>query len=255
MNIDHNHFKRAIAEGRLQVGLWSTLASNISGDILADAGYDWIVIDMEHSPNEIGSVLAQLQALARGTTTPIVRPPWSDPVTVKRLLDIGAQTLLFPMIETAEQAQRAVAATRYPPRGIRGVSLNQRANRYGRVANYTDVVEDELCVIVQIETVKGLGNLEAIAAVDGVDGLFFGPADLSASLGLIGQLSHAKVHETLLEGLARSRAAGKPAGILTGIETDAKKFIDAGYTFVAVGSDQGLLSRETLALRRRFKPD
>ena len=255
VDIDHNSFKRAIAKGQLQIGLWSSLVSNISTDILSDAGYDWIVVDMEHAANEIGTVLAQLQALNGGSATPMVRPPGHDPVIVKRILDIGAQTLLFPMVDTAEQAELAVAATRYPPKGIRGVSLSQRGNRYGRVGNYTDVVQDELCIIVQIETRKGMTNLEKIAAVDGVDGVFFGPADLSASIGLIGQLSHEKVHEVLLEGLERCREAGKPAGILTGIEADAKKFIDAGYTFVAVGADQGLLAKESVALRRRFKPD
>ena len=255
MDIAHNPFKRAIAKGQLQIGLWSSLVSNISADILSDAGYDWIVVDMEHSSNEIGTVLAQLQALHGGTATPMVRPPWNDPVIVKRILDIGAQTLLFPMIDTAEQAALAVAATRYPPKGIRGVSLNQRGNRYGRVKNYTDVVEDELCIIVQIESQKGMANLEAIAAVDGVDGVFFGPADLSAGIDLIGQLSHEKVHAVLLDGLKRCKAAGKPAGILTGIEADAKKFIDAGYTFVAVGADQGILAKESVALRQRFKPD
>ncbi len=255
MDIAHNPFKRAIAEGQLQIGLWSSLVSNISADILSDAGYDWIVVDMEHAANEIGTVLAQLQALKGGTATPMVRPPWNDPVIVKRILDVGAQSLLFPMIDTPEQAAQAVAATRYPPKGMRGVSLSQRGNRYGRVGNYTEVVEDELCIIVQIETMKGMENLEKIAAVDGVDGIFFGPADLSAGIGLIGQLSHEKVHELLLDGLQRTRAAGKPAGILTGIEADAKKFIDAGYTFVAVGADQGILAKESVALRRRFKSD
>jgi 4-hydroxy-2-oxoheptanedioate aldolase len=255
VGIEHNPFKRAIANGELQIGLWSSLVSNICADILSDAGYDWIVVDMEHASNEIATVLAQLQALKGGSATPMVRPPWNDPVVVKRILDLGAQTLLFPMIETAEQAELAVAATRYPPKGIRGVSLSQRGNRYGRVGNYAEVVEDELCIIVQIETRKGMANLEEIAAVAGIDGLFFGPADLSAGIGLIGQLSHEKVHEILLEGLERCRAAGKPAGILTGIEADAKKFIDAGYTFVAIGADQGILAKESVALRRRFKPD
>ena len=252
MEIEKNSFKRAIQRNEKQIGLWTGLANHMSMEILKDSGFDWILIDMEHYPNEVPLLAGQLQALTGGTATPIVRPPWNDPVWVKRVLDQGVFSLLFPMIQSAEEAEQAVSSTRYPPKGIRGVSYNHRGNRFGRVTDYLDRVEDEICVLVQIETRKALSNVEAIASVDGVDGVFFGPADLSCDMGYPGQLGHPDVSAAILDGHEKVRKIGKPTGILTGIEKDAKMFIEAGMSFVAVGSDLALLARGSEALRTKF---
>ncbi len=253
MHLPKNTFKQALAEKRPQIGLWSTLSSNIGSEVLAHAGYDWIVVDMEHSPNEVPTVYTQLQSYDPSPTAAVVRLPWNDPVVVKRVLDIGAYSLLFPMIQTVEEATAAVASTCYPPRGIRGVSLNQRGNRYGRIADYVSKFETELCITVQIETTAALGRVEEIAAVDGVDGIFFGPADLSADMGYLGQPGHPKVKEALAEGLARCNKAGKPAGILTGAEADSIHWLKEGYVFVAVGTDTAILARGADALLGRIR--
>ena len=252
MEIEKNLFKRAIKDNKKQIGLWTGLANHMSMEILKDSGFDWILIDMEHYPNEVPLLAGQLQALTGGTATPIVRPPWNDPVWVKRVLDQGVFSLLFPMIQSAEEAERAVSSTRYPPEGIRGVSYNHRGNRFGRVTNYLDKVTEEVCVLVQIETRKALNNVEAIASVDGVHGVFFGPADLSCDMGYPGQLGHQDVSAAILDGHEKVRELGKPTGILTGIEKDAKMFIEAGMSFVAVGSDLALLARGSEALRSKF---
>ena len=184
-----NKFKTRLLNGEQQIGLWSSLCSNLVADVLSDAGFDWVCVDMEHSPNEIGTVLSQLQALAQHDCATMVRPPWRDPVIVKRLLDSGAQTILFPMVETAEDARECVSSTRYPPDGIRGVSLMQRGNRFGRNPDYVKEADSQICRLMQIESKKGVENLEAMTKVDGVDGFFFGPADLSAEMGMIGQMT------------------------------------------------------------------
>ena len=252
VEIEKNRFKRAIQNGEVQIGLWTGLANHISMEILKDSGFEWILIDMEHYPNEIPLLAGQLQALEGSSATPIVRPPWNDPVWIKRILDQGVFSLLFPMIQTAEEAELAVSATRYPPKGIRGVSYNHRGNRFGRVSNYLEKIEDELCILVQIETRRALTNVEDIASIDGVDGVFFGPADLSCDMGFPGQLGHPDVSKAILAGHEVVKKIGKPTGILTGIENDAKMFIDAGMNFVAVGSDLALLARGSEALRRKF---
>jgi 4-hydroxy-2-oxoheptanedioate aldolase len=255
MELQRNAFKAALKDGRLQIGLWSSLCSNVAAEVIADSGFDWILIDTEHSPNEVPDVLAQLQACGRGTATPIVRPAWNDPVLIKRYLDIGATTLLIPFVQNAEEARRAVAACRYPPAGIRGVTTMGRGSRYGRVADYLKRADGEIGLLVQIETGAALDVLEEIAAVDGVDGVFIGPADLSASLGQIGNPSHPAVQEAMKGAVDRLRAVGKPAGILAPREDDARRYIEWGYTFVAVGTDIGLLARHADALAKRFRPD
>ena len=168
--------QHAIAAGQLQIGLWCTLCSNVTTEIVSHSGFDWLLLDTEHAPNELAMLHNQLQAMVGGTASAVVRPPWNDTVVIKRLLDVGVQTLLIPMVQNAEEAKRAVAATRYPPEGVRGLGTTTRANNYGRVKDYLKRVNDELCVIVQIETREALGNLEAIAAVDGVDGLYLATA-------------------------------------------------------------------------------
>ena len=249
----HNKFKQAILSGQKQIGLWSHLCSPISIEILADCGYDWLLLDMEHSPNDLSEVLSQLQAMKGGTATPIVRPPWNDMVTFKRLLDIGVQNLLVPYIQTAEEARLAVSYTRYPPHGVRGYAGAPRASNYGRVKDYAHLNANELCLLLQVETLQGLENLEAIAQVDGVDGVFIGPGDLSAALGPLGNPKHPDVLKAIDDAIARIKACGKAPGILTGDEALAKHYIAQGCLFVAVGADQNVLRDSATALLQKFK--
>ena len=249
----HNTFKQAIRSGHKQIGLWSHLCSPISIEILADCGYDWLLLDMEHSPNDVSEVLAQLQAMKGGTATPIVRPPWNDMVTFKRLLDIGVQNLLVPYIQTAEEARSAVSYTRYPPHGVRGYAGAPRASNYGRVKDYAHINAKELCLLLQVETLQGLENLEAIANVEGVDGVFIGPGDLSAALGHLVNPKHPEVLKVIDDAIARIKACGKAPGILTGDETLAKHYVAQGCLFVAVGADQNVLRDSATALAQRFK--
>ena len=253
MEIPRNAFKRALAEGRRQIGIWSSLGSNVVAEILAPAGFDWVLLDMEHSPNEVPMLIQQMQALNGGTATPIVRPPWNDPVIIKRVLDAGAQSILVPFVQNAAEARAAVAATRYPPAGIRGVATGARAGRYGRIDGYLHKANAEMCVLLQIETPMGLTNLEAIAAVEGVDGVFIGPSDLAATHGHLGNPGHADVETLIFEAGARLAKIGKPAGFLTPNQDLARRVIDAGFLFVAVGSDNGLLVKASDALAKSFK--
>ena len=253
MDLPRNAFKAALARGELQIGLWSSLCSPIVAEIIGHSGFDWILVDTEHSPNEPPAVLAQLQALQAGTATPIVRPAWNDPVLLKRLLDIGTQAVLVPFVQNAEEAAKAVAACRYPPAGIRGITVSGRGSRYGRVPDYLKRADAEICVLVQVETGEALAQLESIASVDGVDGVFIGPADLSASLGHIGDPGHPEVQDAIKGAVERLAAVGKPAGILTPSEADARRYIEWGYHFVAVGSDLGLLTKHADALAKTFR--
>jgi len=248
-----NPFKRAVADGRMQLGLWCSLCSNIAAEVIADAGFDWILVDTEHAPNELPIVFSQLQALARGTAAPVVRPAWNDMVLMKRLLDVGAQNFLVPYVQTADEARAAVAATRYPPQGIRGVAPTHRANRYGRVKDYFKRANEEICVLLQIETATALKNLEAIAAVEGVDGLFIGPSDLAAALGHLGDNGHPEVRAAIEEAFRSIRKAGKAPGILAPAEADARHWLSLGCVVLAVGSDAGLLARYSEELAARFR--
>jgi 4-hydroxy-2-oxoheptanedioate aldolase len=254
MDLPVNAFKHALAAGRPQIGLWSTLASNVTVELVAAAGYDWILLDMEHSPNDLESLLGQLQAAAPYPTHAVVRVPWNDMVLLKRVLDVGAQSVLVPMVDTAEQARAAVAAMRYPPRGVRGVGGTTRATRWGRVKGYPKLAERELCILLQVETEQALANIEAIAAVDGVDGIFIGPSDLHASFGHIGEKHHPEVWPRIEDAIRRIRAAGKAPGFLTPVEEDSRRILELGGLFVAVGSDAGLLAAASDALRGRFLP-
>ncbi len=253
MDMPVNRLKRALAAGETQIGLWSSLCSPIVAEALAYSGYDWLLIDSEHAPNELPNVMAMMQAMAPGTASPVVRPAWNDAVLLKRLLDAGAQSFLIPMVQSAEEAAQAVAATRYPPQGVRGVALSHRGNRYGRVADYLAKANREICLIVQIESRGAVDSAAEIAAVEGVDGLFIGPSDLAADLGHLGNPGHAEVQAAFSEVLAACKSAGKAAGILSAVEDQAKGYIDAGFNFVAVGSDLGLLTRHADALRACFK--
>ena len=252
MELPRNSFKHALSAGQVQVGLWSSLSSNITVELLAGSGFHWLLLDMEHSPNDLESLFSQLQAAQPYATSAVVRVPWNDPVMLKRVLDAGAQSVLIPMVDTPEQAVAAVAATRYPPRGMRGVGGTTRATRWGRIANYARRAESELCVLLQVETAQALDNIEAIAAVEGVDGLFVGPADLHASLGHLGERHHPEVWERIEDAIRRIRAAGRAPGFLTSNEADARRIIEVGGQFVAVGSDAGLLASAADSLKQRF---
>lgn len=253
MDVPVNQFKRALRERRPLLGFWSALGSCTATEILADAGLDWILIDTEHAPNELPAVADQLRAMGAGPTSAIVRPAWNDPVLIKRILDLGAQTLLVPYVQSAGEAARAVASVRYPPQGVRGVASVHRANRYGRIRDYFTRANDEMCVIVQLETAAALDSLEAIAGVDGVDALFVGPSDLSASLGYPGNARHPAVRETIEAACQRARAVGMPIGILAPVEEDAREFLRLGFAFVAIGGDIVALRRGVDELLSRFR--
>ncbi len=251
-DLPRNNFKRALKAGEAQIGLWLSMTSPVATEIVAGAGFDWMLVDMEHSANDLVEVAAHLRAAFGGSAEPVVRVPWNEPVMVKRVLDIGARSLLFPFVQSAEEARRAVAATRYPPKGIRGVAGTTRANRYGRVKDYPKRAEEEICILVQVETQTAVAAIEAIAAVEGVDGLFIGPADLSASMGHVGNWQLPEVWQTILAAGKRIRAAGKAPGFLSAREEECRAVLDGGFQFVAVGSDVGILARQSEALVRAY---
>lgn len=249
-----NTFKRAIAQGDTQIGMWVGLADGYAAELLATIGFDWLLIDGEHAPNDLRSVLAQLQSVEPYGSHPVVRPPEGSTVLIKQLLDLGAQTLLLPMVESAEQATAIVSATRYPPHGVRGVgSALARSSRWNQIEGYLQKASDEICVLVQVESAAALQQVQAIAAVDGIDGVFFGPADLSASMGLIGQPGHTRVQDAIRSGIGAARQAGKAAGVLSADPKLARSYIDAGANFVAVAVDTTLLTQAARQVCAAFK--
>lgn len=248
-----NRFKRALREGRQQIGLWCSLPGSYAAEAVAGSGYDWLLFDTEHSPGDPLTVLAQLQAVAPYPVSAVVRPAANDTVLIKRFLDLGAQTLLIPYVQDADEARAAVAATRYPPEGVRGVSGLTRATRFGRVPGYARRAAEDICLLVQVETQAALDRLEEICAVEGVDGVFIGPADLAASLGHVGEPGHPAVVAAVEDAVRRILASGKPAGILTPDTAFAKTCIAIGTTFTAVAIDVGVLARGTEAMARQFK--
>jgi 4-hydroxy-2-oxoheptanedioate aldolase len=253
MQMPTNVFKRALREGRPQIGLWVGLADSYAAELLATAGFDCLVIDGEHAPNDPRSVLGQLQALAPYPVHPIVRPVCGTAELIKQYLDIGAQTLIVPMVESAEQARAVVAATRYPTRGVRGVGAAlARASRWNRIDGYLQKSDDEMCVLVQVESVAGLSNLDRIAAVEGVDGVFFGPADLAASMGKLGKPGDPAVQAAISGGIASVIRAGKAAGTLTPDRKLARDYLNQGALFVAVGVDTSLLVKAAQDLAAEF---
>jgi len=258
-----NAFKQAIIGGETQIGLWLATAEAYIAEVMAGAGFDWLLIDGEHGPNDLRSVLAQLQAIGSTQATlpagapvshPVVRLPVADPVLVKQYLELGAQTLLIPMIDTGEQAQQMARAMRYPPEGIRGLGSGlARSSRWNRYSDYLEQANSQVCLLVQVETLEALENIDAIASTPGVDGVFIGPADLSASMGLRGQPSHPKVQEAIHHGISRILLAGKAPGILATNEGQARMWIEAGVRFPAIGVDITLLSQAAQALAGRFR--
>lgn len=248
-----NPFKAALAERRAQIGLWVAFASANVTEMLGHCGYDWLVIDGEHAPNDLPLMQSQLQALAAGRTHPVLRVPVGETWLIKQVLDIGAQTVLVPMVETAEQAQTLARAMRYPPEGIRGMGMLGRASNYGLRSNYVATANDQVCLLVQVETKAGLANLDAICAVEGVDGIFIGPADLSADMGYPGNAGAAPVRAAIADAIATITASGKAAGILVGGAVAGQHYLDIGATFVAIGHDVGLLREAALSLRAELK--
>jgi 4-hydroxy-2-oxoheptanedioate aldolase len=242
MDLPVNHFKRAIAAGKTPVGAWLVSAAPSAAEALGCIGFDFLVVDMEHTPLDTPQMIGILQAIAGTPAQAIVRPPWNDMVMVKRALDAGAQSLLFPFVQNAEEAKRAVAYTRYPPAGVRGVAAMHRGSRYGTVPNYAKRAHEEICVVVQIETLTAFDQLEPIAAVAGVDSIFIGPADLSASMGLLGDMGNPAVQDKLRAGAQTCKRLGKPCGIVGANPEIVGKFLEYGFSWVAVGSDLAMLA-------------
>jgi 4-hydroxy-2-oxoheptanedioate aldolase len=243
MKLPENPFLKAIRAGQRQVGLWVSLSSGFAAEVVSTSGYDWVLLDMEHSPGEITTIMNQLQVFASSSTTAMVRPDWNDTVKIKRLLDLGAPALLLPMVQSVEEAEKAVAACRYPPRGVRGVSGTNRANAFGRVTDYFQQVENETAIIVQLETAAAISQAEEIAAVDGISGVFFGPADIAADIGRLGKPMDAAVWELIMPAARKLMAKGVPVGTLVLDADYAAKLLIDGFTFVACGSDLSLLAK------------
>lgn len=247
-----NSFKRDLLAGKKLIGCWSSLSSAITTEVLGVAGFDWILLDGEHSPNDIATFIPQLMALKDSASAPVVRPSSNNVVELKRLLDAGFYNFLIPFVESTDEARRAVAATRYPPQGIRGVSVSQRSNRYGTVPDYFKSINDQICVMVQIESRAGVAAAREIAAVDGVDCIFVGPSDLAAGFGHLGNAGHPEVQAAIAAVFADAKACGKPTGILAPAEPDARRYMEMGATFVGVGSDLGVFRSATQALLDRY---
>ena len=248
-----NTLKRDLLAGQRLIGCWCSLASPISTEVLGVAGFDWVLLDGEHSPNDPLTFIPQLMALKDSRSAPVVRPSSNNAVEIKRLLDAGFYNFLIPWVDSVDDARRAVAATRYPPQGIRGVSVSQRSNRYGTVADYFKGINEQICVAVQIESRAGVVAAREIAAVDGVDCLFVGPSDLAAAMGHLGNAAHPEVQTAIAQIFADAKASGKPSGTLAPVEADARRYLEMGATFVAVGSDLGVFRNATQALCDRYR--
>lgn len=238
-----NRFKASLTSGTPTLGLWLALGTTYTAEIAASAGFDWLLIDGEHAPNDLVTIHEHLMALSGHDVSPVVRIPHNAPALIKQLLDLGAQSLLCPMVNSAEEAREIVAATRYPPRGIRGVGhMLGRASAFNGIPDYLDTAENQICIIVQAESIAAMEALEEICAVDGVDGVFIGPADLCADMGLLPNITHPDVRAAVQDGLRRIRATGKAAGIIDADPALIQQDIDAGANFVALGADVILLA-------------
>ena len=247
-----NQFRQDLIARKKLIGCWCSLGSPITTEVMGLAGFDWLLLDGEHAPNDVLSFIPQLMALKDSASAPVVRPQWNDTVIIKRLLDAGFYNFLIPFVESADDAKRAVAATRYPPHGVRGVSVSHRSNRYGTVPDYFEVINDNIAVIVQIESRKAVAAIDEICAVDGVDCVFIGPSDLAAGYGYLGNPLHPEVQEAMQRIIASAKAHGKPAGILAPVEADARRYLEMGVTFVAVGSDLGVFRNASQMLRDKY---
>jgi 4-hydroxy-2-oxoheptanedioate aldolase len=252
LNGSPNVLKAKLAQAVPQIGIWTNLCSPLVAELLAGAGFDWILVDSEHVPNDLPSIVAQLQAIAAYPTESVVRIPVADAVVIKRHLDAGVRSLLVPFVQDTGMAKQVVAATRYPPRGIRGVSVAHRGNHFGRVTDYLQTAEANLCIVVQIETRQALASILDIAAVDGIDAVFIGPSDLAADLGHLGNSSHPQVQDAIADAIRRCREAGRTIGILAPIQAEARRWLDLGASMVAIGSDTGVLRGGVDALAQSF---
>ncbi len=247
-----NQFRQDLIARKKLIGCWCSLGSPITTEVMGLAGFDWLLLDGEHAPNDVLSFIPQLMALKDSASAPVVRPQWNDTVIIKRLLDAGFYNFLIPFVESADDAKRAVAATRYPPQGVRGVSVSHRSNRYGTVPEYFEVINDNISVIVQIESRKAVAVIDEICAVEGVDCVFIGPSDLAAGYGYLGNPLHPEVQQAMQKIIASAKEHGKPVGILAPVEADARRYLEMGVTFVAVGSDLGVFRNASQMLRDRY---
>ena len=247
-----NTFRQNLQACKKQIGCWCSLGNPITTEVMGLAGFDWLLLDGEHAPNDVLSFIPQLMALKDSASAPVVRPQWNDTVVIKRLLDLGFYNFLVPFIDSAEDARRAVAATRYPPQGVRGVSVSHRSNAYGTVKDYFKLVNDNITILAQIESRTAVANIDEICAVDGIDCIFVGPSDLSAGFGKLGQPNDPEVQAAIAHVFARAKAHGKAAGILAPVEADARRYLEMGATVVAVGSDLGVFRGASQALRDKY---
>ena len=253
MKFPENTFLDGLREGRQQIGYWVALGNNISAEVVATSGFDWLLVDMEHAPADVSCVLGQLQAIAPHGSAAMVRAPWNDTVMIKRLLDIGALNLMIPMVQSVEEAKAAVAATRYPPEGVRGVAGSMRATQFGRVKDYHAQANDRIGLILQLETQAAVAQAVEIGSVPGVDGVFFGPADIGADMGLLGQTGAAEIWDVIRAAADDLRAAGIPAGTLTTDPALAVELLNEGFAFVACGLDTDVLAKASDALLAKVK--
>lgn len=235
-----NPFKAGLLQHKRQLGIWSSLCNNLLAEIMGDAGLDWILFDTEHAPNDLMSLVTQLQAIRGTPTQAVVRPASNDAARIKHLIDIGFRNFLIPFVQNAVEAESAVAATRYPPRGIRGMSAFHRNNGYGRIGDYFDFIDDVVAVIAQVESKEAVAELEAIARTPGIDAIFVGPGDLAASLGRLGRPAHPEVQDAIRSIACTATNLGIPAGIVAGSAADAERYLSWGFTFITVGSDIGV---------------
>ena len=250
-----NLFKRGLKEAKKQPGLWLTLESPTATEILSGSGYDWLLLDMEHTTVDPSQIADHIRAAKGGTAELAVRIPYNEPIMVKRLLDAGIRTMMFPFVQSADEARAAVAATRYPPHGIRGVSGNMRASGFSRIQDYGETYRAEQCIIVQLESPKALAAIEDIGAVGGVDALFIGPNDLAANMGLFGQPGAPEVQAAIADAIERIKKTGKAVGILNYNMTQARALFKAGCDFIAVNSDTSILARRSEAILAELKAD
>jgi 4-hydroxy-2-oxoheptanedioate aldolase len=254
MPAPRNEFKAALARGERQIGCWLGLANPYSAELMGTAGFDWLLIDGEHAPNDLRSIMAQLQVLEASSSQSVVRLPIGETWMIKQVLDIGAQNLLVPMVESAEQAAQLVKAVQYPPKGVRGVGAAlARASEFSGIPDYLTTADDEICLLVQVENRAGLAALDGILALDGIDGVFIGPSDLAADMGHIGKPQTEEVQDAIADAVARIKKAGKAAGILATDPETTAKYADLGVTFLAVGLDVTLLAGAARELAARYK--
>ncbi|PCI70182.1 MAG: 2-keto-3-deoxy-L-rhamnonate aldolase [Piscirickettsiaceae bacterium] len=253
LSIKENNFKKALQANQRQLGAFMALADPVSAELMATTGFDWLLIDGEHGPNDIKSILAQLQALAAYPVSPVVRMQGHDVADIKRVLDVGGQTLLIPMVESADQAKQLVQAVQYPPKGIRGMGGGlTRATRWGSISDYLEKADDNICLILQLESPEGITQLDTITNIDGVDAIFIGPADLAAAMGYIGQPAHPEVCKVVEDAIKRIHALGKPVGVYCGDPEQVKKYQSMGASFFLIGADTMLLKLAASKLVDQF---